>query len=206
VAGGSSSALDAAFIPAYQSQYWYDRRTSGPTPSATMSGVQPLANLICYLPVYCYQALTIDSLALLTYVAFSAGSAARLGVYTMTAAGAPGTLLLDAGSITLPTTAGVALTSTAAATTLPKGWSLLAASFNSSTASGYAYGLNAQATPPQWAGQPASGFNPGAAGQTGSILEYRQSGTGVLPATAAATAYYGAGSSYPPLNVFYKAA
>lgn len=192
---GASSAYDAIYTPPYTSGLWYDRRSGSAQPNYPVGNMTLSTSTIYYVPAYLTKSISISQLAILMYgTAPTAGSTVRLGAYTCTAVGAPGTLVKDFGVLSLGSTANTFLfLSGFPATVLPKGWVYFAMSFNS-VASGSLASFNYPSTPVPSQGIPTSALNyinMASYGVGSGYTSYSETGdasASPLPATSAGTA------------------
>jgi hypothetical protein len=206
---GSSSGgqADTLLFPAFTSQYWYDRRAGSVLPTVALATVSWTASKTFYFACFLPKALTIDTFGLSTG---SSGQASqmRIGTYTCTAAGAPGTLIADYGTVATPAAATTPYTM-AAAVTLPKGWFYFALAA-SNVSPGSTLGINNSnyISLPQPGIANSGGFTYSTLVASAAIhWQETNASTGgtaaALPASATPTAVYGTNSTP---NIWFKVA
>lgn len=195
------------------SNYWFERRSfTGGAPSA--QAVPVTASTIYYTSFFLPAPMSANSVAVGTgTTAPSPGASVRIGVFSCTAAGAPGVLLADLGLLSLGTTAQTGLPMALAPTVaLPAGWFYVALSYNGTapnTAAGYTVSSGLPGPPfgvrsglgLAWSTMFAQAL-PGATHytQTGDATAAAFGTVGVT--TAAATAVYGASTQMLPVVYF----
>lgn len=207
-AASSSTATATDFCPTVvpSSGQWYSRRDWFGPSTLTFTTVIPTVSTIYYVPLLVSQAVPISAVAMIqSNTQATSGAQCRVGLYTSTAAGAPGTLLYDWGLLSFSTTI-FSIPQTAATGTIPKGWSYLAFSFNSTNAGTVAANSVCSIPPGQLHGLTDTAF------QTVSNFSNGPYGYYTQPGNSTATALAAVGTITPqimnpcPMELVFKAA